>query len=128
MVWQSTGKAVHTQGGVHWVHKVRPLQESCYLRGVQGLAPTLTKASRLLSEASQSKVWCGSSKARWAGRGKSRCPTYPSRGGGGGKHTFGVRVRVGVTELVEPVLVLQPSLVSRVGVTGLVSKQQARAK
>ena len=40
-------KAVHTQGGL-W-----PPQESCYLRGVRGLASASSEASRLLSEASR---------------------------------------------------------------------------
>ena len=37
-------KAVHTQGSL------QPPQEFCYARGVQGLAPTLKKVSRLSSE------------------------------------------------------------------------------
>ena len=41
-----TQKAVHTKGGL-W-----PPQESCYLRGVRGLAPASSEASRLSSEAS----------------------------------------------------------------------------
>ena len=40
---------VHTQGSL-W-----SLQESCYLRGVRGLAPVSSEASRLLSEASLSE-------------------------------------------------------------------------
>ena len=46
-VWQSTHKAVHTQGGL-W-----PPQESCYLRGVWGLAPASSEVSRLSSAASR---------------------------------------------------------------------------
>ena len=87
-------KAVHTKGGL-WLP-----QESCSLRGMQGLAPALSEASCLSSGASQSKGRFGGSKARRAGRGKLRCPTYPSGGGGGGKHTFGVGVRVGVKSWV----------------------------
>ena len=44
-------KAVHTKGGL-W-----PLQESCHLRGVRGLAPASSKASRASSEASRSTGW-----------------------------------------------------------------------
>ena len=39
-----------------------------------------------------------------------------------------VRVRVRVTELVEPVLVLQPFLVSRVDLPGLAASKQASSK
>ena len=42
---QGLCKAVHTEGGL-W-----PPHESCYFRGVWGLAPASSKASRLLSEA-----------------------------------------------------------------------------
>ena len=42
-------KAMHTQGGL-W-----PPQESCYLRGVWGLAPALSEARRLSSVASRSE-------------------------------------------------------------------------
>ena len=44
--WWCTHKAVQTQGSL-W-----PLQESCYFRGVPGLSPTTSEASRLSSEAS----------------------------------------------------------------------------
>ena len=46
-VWRSTHKAVHTQGGL-W-----PLQESCYKRGMRGLAPALCEASILSSAANR---------------------------------------------------------------------------
>ena len=42
-------KAVHTQGGL-W-----PPQESCYLRGVRGLAPASSEAGCLSSEASRNE-------------------------------------------------------------------------
>ena len=46
-VWWSTHKAMHTQGSL-W-----PPQESCYSRGVWGLAPASSEASRLSSAASR---------------------------------------------------------------------------
>ena len=54
VVWRSTHKAVHTQGGAHTrrcTHKavhtqggLWPPQKSCYLRGMWGLAPALSEA------------------------------------------------------------------------------------
>ena len=49
---QCIHKAVHTQGGL-W-----PPQESCYLRGVWGLAPRVKR-----SKPRQEKVWRSTNKA-----------------------------------------------------------------
>ena len=57
-------KAVHTQGGL-W-----PPQESCYLRGVRGLAPASSEASRLSSTASCRK---GSAIPKQGGAYTRRC-------------------------------------------------------
>ena len=51
VVWQSTHKAVHIQGGAH-TRQSMATEESCYLRGVRGLAPMSSEASRLSGEAS----------------------------------------------------------------------------
>ena len=64
-----TQKAMHTKGSM-W-----PLQESCYLRGVRGLTPASSEASRLSSEASR--------RYGWGGRGRGRVCTlceWPLRG------------------------------------------------
>ena len=46
---------MHTQGGAH-KRRFVAVQESCYLRGVRGLAPASSVASRLSSEASRSEL------------------------------------------------------------------------
>ena len=43
-----THKARHTQGGAHKRRSIA-VQESCYLRGVRGLAPASSAASRMHS-------------------------------------------------------------------------------
>ena len=64
---------VHTQGGL-W-----PPQESCYLRGVLGLAPALSKVSRLLSIMSrggggeEGGGGRGGVGGRWGGGGATSC-------------------------------------------------------
>ena len=98
--WRCTHKAVHTQGGArtrqcihnagHTQGGLWPPQESCYLRGVRGLAPALSEASYLsclprctgegvFGAAEAHGVGVGANVAHWGGLALTR-----RTGGGGG--------------------------------------------